>query len=143
MSPELSSLFASGTDSWSVAPLVQAPIFAGGALRANLEATKIEREMAVAVYEKAIQTAFAEVADALALEGTLAAQREAQDALVAALQETLRLYELRFRAGMDDYLGVLVAQQALYRSQQASVELHLAERANRVALYKALGGGAR
>ena len=143
LSPELSSLFASGTDTWSFAPLVQAPIFAGGALRANLEATKIEREMAVAMYEKAIQTAFAEVADALALEATLAAQREAQDALVAALQETLRLYELRFRAGMDGYLGVLVAQQALYRSQQASVELHLAERANRVALYKALGGGAR
>jgi len=142
LSPELSSLFASGTESWRFAPVVQAPIFAGGGLRAQLQATKVEREMAVAAYEKAIQSGFAEVADALALAGTLAAQREAQDALLVALEETLRLSEARFRSGIDSYLGVLVAQQALYRAQQASVELRLAERANRVQLYKALGGGA-
>jgi multidrug efflux system outer membrane protein len=98
--------------------------------------------MAVAAYEKAIQTGFAEVADSLALAGTLAAQREAQDALLVALQETLRLSELRFQTGLDSYLGVLVAQQALYRAQQSSVVLRLAERANRIQLYKALGGGA-
>ena len=142
LSPELSSLFASGTKSWTFAPLVQMPIFAGGGPRAQLKATKIEREMAVAAYEGAIQSGFAEVADALALAATLAEQRAAQDALVAALEETLRLYEVRFRAGIDDYLGVLVAQQALYRAQQSSVELRLAERANRIQLYKALGGGA-
>ncbi len=142
LSPQLSSLFESGTKSWTFAPLVQMPLYAGGGPRAQLKATRIEREMAVAAYEKAIQTGFAEVADALALAGTLAEQREAQDALVAALEETLRLSDLRFRSGLDGYLGVLVAQQALFRSQQASVELRLAERANRIQLYKALGGGA-
>lgn len=142
LSPQLSSLFESGTQSWSVAPLVQMPLYAGGGLLAQLKGTKVEREMAVAAYEKAIQTGFAEVADALALAGTLAAQREAQDALLVALQETLRLSELRFQTGLDSYLGVLVAQQALYRAQQSSVVLRLAERANRIQLYKALGGGA-
>lgn len=141
LSPELSSLFESGTRSWTFAPLVQVPLYAGGGPRAQLKATKIEREMAVAAYEQAIQTGFAEVADALALGETLAAQREAQDALVVALEETLRLSEQRFRSGIDGYLGVLVAQQALYQAQQASVALRLAERANRIQLYKALGGG--
>ena len=142
LSPDLSGLFHSGTRTWRVEPVVQTPIFAGGGLRANLRATKIEREIAVAVYEKAIQTAFAEVADGLALAATLAEQRQAQDALVFALEETLRLSEERYRAGIDGYLGVLVAQQALFRAQQSSVLLRFAERANRVRLYKALGGGA-
>jgi len=142
LSPDLSGLFHSGTRTWRVEPVVQTPIFAGGGLRANLRATKIEREIAVAVYEKAIQTAFAEVADGLALAATLAEQRLAQDALVFALEETLRLSEERYRAGIDGYLGVLVAQQALFRAQQSSVLLRFAERANRVRLYKALGGGA-
>ena len=142
LAPGVSDLFGSGTRTWRVEPLIQTPIFAGGGLRANLRATKLEREIAVALYEKASQTAFAEVADALALRATLAEQRAAQDALVAALEETLRLSEERFRAGIDSYLGVLVAQQALYRAQQASVQLLLAERANRIVLYKALGGGA-
>jgi len=142
LSPDLSGLFHSGTRTWRVEPVVQTPIFAGGGLRANLRARKIEREIAVAVYEKAIQTAFAEVADGLALAATLAEQRLAQDALVFALEETLRLSEERYRAGIDGYLGVLVAQQALFRAQQSSVLLRFAERANRVRLYKALGGGA-
>ena len=142
LSPDLSGLFHSGTRTWRVEPVAQTPIFAGGGLRANLRATKIEREIAVAVYEKAIQTAFAEVADGLALAATLAEQRLAQDALVFALEETLRLSEERYRAGIDGYLGVLVAQQALFRAQQSSVLLRFAERANRVRLYKALGGGA-
>ena len=142
MAPELSSLFESGTRSWTFAPVVQVPLFAGGGPRAQLKAIKIEREMAVAEYEKAIQAGFSEVADALALGETLAAQREAQDALVVALEETLRLSEQRFRSGIDGYLGVLVAQQALYRAQQSSVDLRLVERANRIQLYKALGGGA-
>ncbi len=141
LSPDLSKLFDSGTRTWRVEPVVQAPIFSGGGLRANLEATRIEREIAVASYEKAIQTAFAEVADGLALRATLAEQRAAQDALLVALEETLRLSEERYRAGIDGYLGVLVAQQTLFRAQQASVLLRLAERANAIALYKALGGG--
>jgi multidrug efflux system outer membrane protein len=120
---------------------MQMPVYAGGGPRARLKATKIERDMAVAEYEKAIQTGFAEVADALALGETLAAQREAEDALIRALEETLRLAELRYQSGLDAYLGVLVAQESLYRAQQASVALRFAERVNRIRLYKALGGG--
>ena len=142
LAPGLSDLFASGTRTWRVEPVVQTPIFAGGGLRANLRATKVEREIAVATYEKAIQTAFAEVADALALRATLAEQRAAQDRLLIALEQTLRLSEERYRAGIDGYLGVLVAQRSLFDVQQASVQLRLAERANRITLYKALGGGA-
>jgi multidrug efflux system outer membrane protein len=141
LSPDLSHLFASGTDSWRYAPVVQTPIFAGGGLRANLKATQVERQIAVATYEKAIQSAFAEVADALTLRATLLEEREAWDRLLASLEQTLRLSEARYQAGLDGYLGVLVAQRSLYVSQQTGVALRLAEKANRVALYKALGGG--
>ncbi|MCC6130444.1 MAG: efflux transporter outer membrane subunit [Acidobacteria bacterium] len=141
MSPDLAGLFESGTKTWSFAPQIVAPLFASGALLANLKAARIDREIAVAQYEKAIQTAFAEVNDALALRITLVAQREAQDALVKALAETARLSEARYRAGMDSYLGVIVAQRAHYDAQRAQVAVRLAEEANLVLLYKALGGG--
>ncbi len=141
LSPDLSHLFASETDTWRYQPLVQVPIYGGGGPRANLKATKIEREIAAAAYEKAIQTAFAEVADALTLRATLLEQCEAWDRLLASLETTLRLSEARYRTGIDGYLGVLVAQRSLYFSQQSGLALHLAERNNRVALYKALGGG--
>jgi multidrug efflux system outer membrane protein len=141
LSPELSHLFGSGTDTWRYAPVIQTPIFAGGGLKANLKATQVEREIAVATYEKAIQSAFAEVADALTLRATLLEEREAWDRLLASLEQTLRLSEARYRAGLDGYLGVLVAQRSLFFSQQTGVGLRLAEKANRIALYKALGGG--
>lgn len=141
LSPDLSHLFGSDTDTWRYSPLVQMPIYGGGGPRANLKGTKIQREIAVATYEKAIQTAFAEVANALTLRATLREQCEAWDRLLVSLETTLRLSEARYRAGIDGYLGVLVAQRALYSSQQAGLALHLAERNNRIALYKALGGG--
>ncbi len=141
LSPDVSHLFASDTDSWRYAPLIQMPIFGGGGPRANLKATKIEREIAVASYEKAIQSAFAEVADALTLRSTLLEQSQAWDRLVVSLEETLRLSDARYKAGIDGYLGVLVAQRSLYSAQQTGVALRLAEKANRIALYKALGGG--
>ena len=97
-----------------------------------LKATKIEREIAVAGYEKAIQSAFAEVADALTLRSTLLEQREAWDRLVASLDETLRLSDARYKAGIDGYLGVLVAQRSLYSAQQTWVAVRLAEQANLV-----------
>ena len=141
LSPDVSHLFASGTRTWRYEPVIQTPIFAGGGLRANLKAVQLEREIAVAGYEKAIQAAFAEVADALTLRATLLEQNEAWDRLVASLEETLRLSEARYRAGLDGYLGVLVAQRSLFFAQETGVALRLAEKANRVALYKALGGG--
>ena len=85
MSPQLSGLFASGTRTWTFAPLVLAPLWAGGSLRANLQVAKVDREIATARYEKAIQAAFSEVSDGLALRQTLVEQRQAQEALVQAL----------------------------------------------------------
>jgi len=139
--PELSDLFGAGTRTWSFAPQIVAPLFASGSLFANLKVSKVDREIAVAQYEKAIQVAFAEVSDALTLRTTLVAQREAQEALVLALDETLRLSDARYQGGIDGYLGVLVAQQALYAAQKGEVNVRLAEQANLVTLYKVLGGG--
>jgi multidrug efflux system outer membrane protein len=141
LSPEVAHLFASDTHSWRWSGVVQTPIFTGGGLRGNLKATTLEREIMVATYEKSIQAAFAEVADALTLRTTLLEQCEAWDLLLVSLEESLRLSEARYRAGLDGYLGVLVAQRTLYFAQQTGVVLHLAEKANRVALYKALSDG--
>jgi multidrug efflux system outer membrane protein len=141
LAPDVSDLFTAGTRTWTFAPQIVAPLFASGSLLANLKASKVDRAIAVAQYEKAIQVAFAEVSDALTLRTTLVAQREAQQALVVALQETWRLSDARYQAGIDGYLGVLVAQQALFNAQKGEVSVRLAEQANLVTLYKVLGGG--
>jgi multidrug efflux system outer membrane protein len=141
LAPDVSDLFTAGTRTWTFAPQIVAPLFASGSLLANLKASKVDRAIAVAQYEKAIQVAFAEVSDALTLRTTLVAQREAQEALVVALRETWRLYDARYQAGIDSYLGVLVAQQALFNAQQGEVSVRFAEQANLVTLYKVLGGG--
>ncbi len=142
MSSQLSDLFGSGTGAWTFSSQIIAPIFTGGALKANVRAARIDREITVAQYEKTIQQAFREVSDGLALRATLLAQREAQASLVDALQETYRLSDARYRGGIDSYLGVLVAQRSLFAAQQALVGVRLAEQVNLVTLYKALGGGA-
>lgn len=142
MSPELDKLFESGTRTWSFVPQIIAPLFASGSLRANLKVSKLDRDIAVAQYEKAIQTAFREVSDGLVLRQTLTTRREAQERLVAALEETYRLSDARYKAGLDGYLGVLVAQRALFAAQQALVNVRLAEQANVVMLFKAMGGSA-
>jgi NodT family efflux transporter outer membrane factor (OMF) lipoprotein len=140
-SSELSSLFGGGTGMWSFVPQITQPIFNSGALKSRVKVTELERDMAVASYEKGIQVAFAEVSNALALRQTLVSQRDAQEALVKALEATYRLYEARFKAGLDGYLGVLVAQQAFISAQKALVGVRLSEQANLVTLYKVLGGG--
>jgi len=142
MSPDLSGLFDSGTRTWSFTPQILSPIFASGSLKANLRVSQLDRDIAVAVYEKAIQMAFAEVSNALALRGTLLEQHQAQEALVSSLDETRRLADARYQAGLDGYLGVLVAERSLYAGQQALIGVRLAEQANLVTLYKVLGGGA-
>ncbi len=141
MSPQLSGLFGAGTRTWSFVPLITTPLWAGGFQRATLKAAWVDRNIAVAQYEKAIQVAFAEVSDGLALRATLLEQRQAQQALVAALETNQRLSTARFEAGIDGYLGVLVAQLGYFRGQQALVGVRFAEQANLVTLYKALGGG--
>ena len=142
MSDDLSKLFGSGSGTWTFAPQLVSPIFAGGALKANLKAARVDREIAVAQYEKAIQTAFAEVANALVLRTTLVEQRGAEQSLVEHLGEANRLSDARYKAGIDSYLQVLVSQRALLAAQHALVEVRLAEQANLVTLYKVLGGGA-
>ena len=98
--------------------------------------------MAVAGYEKTIQTAFKEVADALAQRGTLGDQIAAQESLVNAWEVTYRLSDARYKSGVDNYLGVLDAQRSLYAAQEVLIELRLARLTNLVTLYKVLGGGA-
>jgi len=134
-------LFKSGSRAWTFSPQISVPIFAGGANVANLQATKLARDTAVAQYEKAIQTAFREVADALAARGTLDEQLEAQQALVNASAKAYQLADMRFRGGVDSYLSALDAQRTLYSAQQQLQNVRLLRLQNLVTLYKALGGG--
>lgn len=143
MSADLSDLFGSGSGTWTFTPQIVAPIFASGSLRANLEASEVDREIALARYEQAIQVAFAEVADALALRATLLEQRDAEEGLVRDLELAVRLSEARYQAGIDSYLAVLVSKRSLFVAQQSLVNVRLAEQANLVTLYKALGGGTK
>jgi multidrug efflux system outer membrane protein len=140
-SAELSGLFKSGQDTWAFAPQIVMPIFDARTWSAY-DLTKVEKEMSVAEYEKAIQTAFREVADALALRGTVNQQIAAQQSLVNAFAETYRLSNARYTKGIDNYLSVLVAQRSLFAAQQGLIFLRLARVANLVTLYRALGGGA-
>lgn len=138
-SSELSRLFKSGSGAWSFVPQIIMPIFDARTWLA-LKAVKVEREIAIVQYEKAIQTAFREVADVLAQRGTIRDQIAAQESLVQALSETYRLSYLRYTKGIDNYLSVLDAQRSLYGAQQGLVALRLAEFTNRVILYKVMGG---
>jgi len=140
-SRELSDLLTGGSFTWSLAPKVTLPLFDGGSNQAGLKVAEVDREIAVANYEKAIQTAFREVADTLAQRATLSDQLTAQTALVNAVSESLRLSQARFDQGIDSYLAVLDAQRALYSARQNLISIRQAALANRVTLYKVLGGG--
>jgi multidrug efflux system outer membrane protein len=139
-SADLSGLFKSGSGVWSFTPQIVMPIFDARTWFAY-DVTKIDKEILVAQYEKAIQAAFREVADTLAVRGTVNQQLEAQQSLVDALAIAYRLSEMRYTKGIDSYLAVLDAQRSLYGAQQGLIMLHLARLNNAVALYKALGGG--
>ncbi|MFA4915906.1 MAG: efflux transporter outer membrane subunit [Syntrophales bacterium] len=139
-SSELSGLFDSGSDTWSFAPNIVMPIFDARTWSA-LKAITVEREIALTQYEKAIQTAFREVADNLAIRGTINEQLSAQQSLAGAAAETYRLSDMRYTRGIDSYLGVLDAQRSLYAAQQSLISLRLAKLANQVKLYAVLGGG--
>jgi multidrug efflux system outer membrane protein len=138
---EFSSLFGKNTANWSFSPQITVPIFTGGNLQANLDVAKVSTRIEVANYEKAIQTAFREVADALVGRRTYARQIEAQEALVAAEQKRYELANTRYRQGADTYLNVLSAQQDLYNAQQNLLQTRFDNLSNQVTLYKALGGG--
>ncbi|WP_438480301.1 efflux transporter outer membrane subunit [Oleiharenicola lentus] len=140
-SADLDGLFKAGSEAWSFAPSISVPIFAAGANRANLDVANVSKQIEVANYEKAIQTAFREVADGLIARSTFREQLDAQAALLAAQQRRFELSDLRYQNGVDNYLVVLLAQQDLYTAQQALVQSRAAELINLVTLYKALGGG--
>ncbi len=140
-SDELGDLFRGAARTWTFAPRVTVPIFNAGANRANLNAAEADRDIAVASYEKAIQGAFREVADALADRGTLGDQLAAQQSLVEAATVTRKLSDARYEKGVDSYLSVLDAQRTLYAAQQNLIAVRLELLANRVTLYRALGGG--
>ena len=141
-STELDDLFGGAAlRAWSFLPQISLPIFDLGRNRAALDASKAGRDIAVAQYEKAIQTGFREVADALAGRATLGEQLAALEAQATASRESYRLADLRYRNGIASYLNLLDAQRALFTSEQALTQTRLLERLNQVELYKALGGG--
>ncbi len=138
---QLSGLFGSGSSIWTLAPQITLPIFDAGSRWASLKVSENDRDIAIAQYEKAIQSAFREMADALAQRGTLGGQIKAQEALVEASTASYRLSSARYLKGVDTYLAVLDAQRSLYSGQQGLISLRLAKATNLVTLYKVMGGG--
>ncbi len=142
-SDELAGLFRSGSFAWSFAPQLLLPIFDAGRNQANLALAGANRDIALAQYERAIQTAFREVSDALAGRATLGEQLRAQQAQTAAEQARVTLAELRYRNGASSYLEVLDAQRSLFAAQLALVQVQALQVQNLVTLYRVLGGGWR
>jgi multidrug efflux system outer membrane protein len=141
LSPDLAGLFDAGSGSWLFQPSISLPIFNAGKLRASLDYAELQKDIQVASYEKAIQTAFQEVADGLAARATYQQQLEAQRALVKTNEEYYRLAERRYRTGVDSYLTLLDAQRQLFSVRQQLIGDRLAQLTSEVELYKALGGG--
>jgi multidrug efflux system outer membrane protein len=138
----LSSLFTGGAFAWSVQPSLLLPIFDAGANRGNLEATQAQRDVSIGQYQKTIQTAFREVADALARRGTIDSQYEAQIQLEAAARDSVFLADARYREGIDPFLSSLDAQRTLYSARRSLAATRLVRAGNLVELYRALGGDA-
>ncbi len=139
-STALSSLFSGGAFNYSVAPSVSYPIFQAGAGIANVAFTRAQRDAALATYELSIQTAFQETADALARQGTIADQLQANQNFANAALDTFRLSDARYRGGIDTFLNSLDAQRSLYTAQRNLVATQLVGASNRVTLYRVLGG---
>jgi len=140
-SAQLSGLFSAGSLAWSFVPQFSLPIFDYERNKASLSVAERERDIYLARYEKAIQSAFREVADALAQNGTVGEQLQAQQSLTEASSESYRLSRARYEKGVDSYLNVLDSQRALYAAQQGLISVNLARLSNLVTLYKVLGGG--
>jgi multidrug efflux system outer membrane protein len=141
LSGALGGLFGSGTGTYNVSPSATLPLFDAGRNKGNLDYAKASQEAAVATYEKTIQTAFREVADALAQRGTIDEQVSAQTTRVNAAQVAAKLSDARYRAGVDSFLTSLDAQRTAYAAEQQLVTTRTARASNLVELYRALGGG--
>jgi len=140
-STELGNLFKSGTFALTGTATLLQPIFDAGRNQANLDVAKVNKDIAIAQYEKAIQTAFREVSDSLAGRATLGEQLRAQTAQTNAAQISFNLADLRYRNGAASYLDVLDAQRSLFSAQQALVQVQALQAQNLMTLYKVLGGG--
>ena len=141
VSGQLSKLFGAGTGVWSFAPQISVPIFSGGKNSASLASARIGAQISVANYEKAIQTAFREVADALVATGSYADLVTEDATLISAEQRRYELATIRYRAGEDSYLNVITAQQDLFNAQQSQIVAQYNRLTSQLSLYKALGGG--
>lgn len=139
-SDTLGNLFDAGTRTWSFVPSISLPIFNAGSLKASLDVAQIQKNIYVAQYEKSIQSAFGEVADALSARRHMAEQLDAQQALVQAAQTNYDLSDARWRNGVNSYLQALDAQRSLYSARQSLISLQLSDLVNRATLYKVLGG---
>jgi multidrug efflux system outer membrane protein len=140
-SDDLSALFQAGHTSWSFVPTLRLPIFSGGANLAALDLANARKRIEIARYEQSIQIAFREVADALIGRSTLEDQIDAQEALARAAEASYKLADMRYRGGVDSYLGSLIAQRDMYDAQRALIATRLQGAINLVQLYQALGGG--
>ena len=140
-SAELSGLFKSGSQAWTFAPQLVMPIFDAGRNSANLSLAHVRNNIAVADYERTIQTAFREVADALAARTTLDEQIDAQRAVQDAQAERLKLANQRYQSGVASSLDVLDAERELFSAQQELVQARLLKLTNAIDLYRSLGGG--
>ena len=137
----LSGLFKAGAEEWNVTPSATLPLFDAGRRNANLQSAKASRQAAVATYEKALQTAFSEVADALAERGTIFEQVDARTARAHAATAAERLSFARYRVGVDSFLVALDSQRTAYSARQDLVTTRLARAENLVQLYRVFGGG--
>lgn len=138
----LAALFTGPAAVWTIAPALVVPLFRPAA-RANVELSRAQKQVLIARYEGAIQRAFREVSDALAVRGTIAEQLDAQAALVASSQKSVELAEARFKGGIDPFLATLISQRQLYAAKNSFVATQAAALANRVTVYRVLGGGLR
>lgn len=140
-SAKLSDLFTGPSMTWSFSPQISVPIFDLGGTRGRLAVSKIEKQIEIANYEKAIETAFKEVADALATRAILDEKIKAQERLLNSQQKRFDLTTARYQQGVDDYVAVLLAQRDLYAAQQNLVQFQAARLINALTLYRSLGGG--
>jgi multidrug efflux system outer membrane protein len=137
----LSNLFGNGSQAWTVAPTVSLPIFDAGRNIGNLHDANANRDAMVATYEKAVQTAFREVADALARRATIDAQLGAEQKRAGAAQSALLISRARYQEGVDPFLTTLDSERSAYAARQDLVTTRLEKQTNAVELYRALGGG--
>jgi multidrug efflux system outer membrane protein len=140
-SAKLTDLFTGPSATWSFGPQISVPIFDVGGTRARLDVSKIQNRIEIANYEKAIQTGFREVADALAVRAILDEKLKAQELLLGSQQKRFDLTTARYNQGVDNYVAVLLAQQDLYAAQQNLLQFQAARLLNAVTLYRSLGGG--